>query len=95
MFTLKPTPEAQSQLARLEKENPKKARKVKKALGYLEANPRHQSLATHEYETLSKMLKVKVLVAYAENDTPGAYRIFWHYGPGPKEITIYSITSHP
>lgn len=95
MFTLKPTPEAQAQLAALEKNNPKKARKVKRALGYLQTNPRHPSLETHEYDALSKILNVKVLEAYVENQTPGAYRIFWHYGPGKQEITIYSITPHP
>lgn len=36
---------------------PIRAKKVKKAVGYLEAIPRHQSLATHEYEALSKVLK--------------------------------------
>ena len=95
MYTLKRTPEAADQLARLEKGQPKRTKKVKKALGYLELNPRHPSLATHEYEALSKLLGVKVWEAYAENDTPGAYRIFWYYGPGTREITIYSITAHP
>jgi hypothetical protein len=39
--------------------------------------------------------------AYAQNNTPGAYRIFWHYGPdeasGKKRIpiiTIIAITRH-
>ena len=31
----------------------------------------------------------------AENNTPAAYRIFWFYGPGKKEITIIAITPHP
>lgn len=79
----------------LEKEIPRKAKKVKKALGYLETNPRHPSLATHEYEALGKVLSVKVFEAYVENKTPGAYRVFWYYGPKEKEITIYSITPHP
>lgn len=33
-----------------------------------------------------------VFEAYAENETPAAYRLFWYYGPEEKEITIYSIT---
>jgi hypothetical protein len=33
--------------------------------------------------------------AYAQNDTPGAYRIMWCYGPGKGEITIVAITPHP
>jgi hypothetical protein len=34
----------------------------------------------------------EVFEAYAENNTPGAYRIFWHYGLGKDVITI---TPHP
>jgi hypothetical protein len=44
----------------------------------------------------------KVFEAYAQNDTPGAYRIFWHYGPdegsGNKRIaviTVVAIIPHP
>jgi len=94
VYTLKRTPEAAAQLGALEKNDPKKARKVKRALGYLEMNPRHPSLATHEYEALSRLLGVKVWEAYVENETPGAYRIFWYYGPDHHEITIYAITPH-
>jgi len=37
----------------------------------------------------------KVFDTYAENKTPAAYRIFWHYGPEPGGITIIAITPHP
>ena len=33
--------------------------------------------------------------AYAENNTPGAYRIFWYYGPEKTMISIIAITPHP
>jgi hypothetical protein len=33
--------------------------------------------------------------ADAENKTPAAYRIFWHYGPGQDEITVIAIIPHP
>lgn len=36
-----------------------------------------------------------VFESYAQNNTPGAYRIFWHYGPKKKMITILAITPHP
>jgi len=87
--------EAASQLAALTKTHPRRARKVRRALGYSEVNPRHPSLATHEYDLLSRLLGVKVFEAYVENDTPGAYRIFWYYGPQKQEISIYTITPHP
>jgi len=41
---------------------------------------------------------VKVWDSYVENKTPGAWRIFWHYGPDEadqKVITILAITPHP
>lgn len=37
----------------------------------------------------------EIFEAYAENHTPTAYRIFWHYGPGSQIITIVAITPHP
>jgi hypothetical protein len=75
---------------------------VRKALGYLEINPSHPSLHTHEFTSLAGAKGEKVFEAYAQNDTPGAYRIFWHYGPdeirGKKRtpvITVVAITRHP
>jgi hypothetical protein len=37
----------------------------------------------------------EIFEAYAENNTPAAYRIFWCYGPEKDNITIISITPHP
>ena len=68
---------------------------MRKALRFLAADPRHPSLATHKHTALSKESGKEVFEAYAENQTPTAYRIFWHYGPGEKEITIIAITPHP
>lgn len=73
----------------------KKLKAVRKSLGYLEQNPKHPSLNTHKYETLSKEFGKEIFEAYAENKTPQAYRVFWHYGPSQKEITIIAITPHP
>ena len=68
---------------------------VKKALGYLANNPRHQSLQTHPYTSLYGPNGEKVFEAYAENDTPAAYRIFFYYGAVRQEIVVMSITPHP
>ena len=94
-FRLRFTPEAEAQLNELKQRFPKKEKRVKRALGFLETNPRHSSLNTHEFVSLTEILGVKVWEAYAENQTAAAYRIFWYYGPGQGEITIYSITPHP
>ena len=96
-FKLFFTKEAVTNLKELES-NPskkKRAKAVKKALGYLELNPKHPSLNTHEYDLLSRQFGIKIFEAYAENKTPQAYRIFWHYGPDKKDITIIAITPHP
>jgi hypothetical protein len=68
---------------------------VRKTLGLLEQNPRHPSLNTHEYTTLTQRRGNKVFEAYAESKTPAAYRVFWEYGPRKAEITIVAITPHP
>jgi hypothetical protein len=70
---------------------------VAKAVRQLAENPRHSSLNTHEYDSLDHPFdpKAKVFGAYAQNNTPGAYRIFWCYGPEKGEMTIIAITPHP
>jgi hypothetical protein len=73
----------------------KRLKAVRKALGYLETNPRHPSLNTHKYSLLVGPNGEEIFEAYAENNTPVAYRIFWYYGPQKKEITILAITEHP
>jgi len=78
-----------------DKSKSKRLKAVRKALGYLELNPRHQSLNTHEYKSFKGANGKKVFEAYAENNTPAAYRIFWHYGPDKTDITIIAITPHP
>ena len=73
----------------------KRLNAVRKTLGYLETNPRHPGLCTHKYSSLKGEDGEEVFEAYAENNTPGAYRIFWHYGPKQKQIMIVAITPHP
>ena len=72
-------------------------KKVSKTLNLLKDNPKHPSLETHEYSSLSNPWNPneKVYEAYVENNTPGAYRIFWCYGPNKGKITLIAITPHP
>ena len=96
-FVLRFTPQAEVDLQSLEN-NPallKRLKAVRKTLGHLELNPRHPGLNTHKYHSLSGPDGEEIFEAYAENKTPAAYRIFWFYGPGKKEITIIAITPHP
>jgi hypothetical protein len=74
---------------------------VKKALCYLEENPRHPSLRTHQYRSFKGPNKEKIYEAYAQNNTASAYRIFFCYmkeeSGGKKQpvISVIAITPHP
>lgn len=72
-------------------------KQVAKTVQLLGENPRHPSLNTHEYSSISHPYESgqKVFEAYAQNKTPSAYRIFWCYGPARGEITLIAITPHP
>ena len=69
--------------------------KWSKALQYLSRNPKHPGLQTHEIDDLSRKFGMKVWQSYLENNTPGAGRIFWAYGPGRQQITILAVERHP
>lgn len=73
----------------------KRYKAVKKALYFLKENPRYPSLQTHSYESLSREIGEKTFEAYAEQNTPAAYRIFFYYGSQKNEIVIVAITPHP
>lgn len=77
-------------------------KQVRKTLALIETNLRHPSLNTHEYHSLTGLNGEKVFEAYAQQKTPAAYRVFFHYGPDRTVkgkripvITIIAITSHP
>ena len=73
----------------------KRFKAVSKALKFLQENPRHPSLRTHEFFSLEGPNGEKVFEAYAEHDTPAAYRIFFFYGHHKGEIVIVAVTPHP
>ena len=66
-----------------------------KALGFLQENPRNNSLATHEIDELTRKFGVKVYQSYLENNTPSAGRLFWACGPDKGDITVLAIEPHP
>lgn len=96
-FKLKYTILADRQLSDLENSSDKSAefKAVRKALGLMETNLRHRSLCTYKYDSIQGPNGEEIFEAYTENHTPGAYRIFWHYGPQRGTITILAITPHP
>lgn len=90
------TPEAAEVLRDLESaQNAKKLKRVRKALGLLQTNPRYPSLHSHKYSSITGLNGEDVWDSYVENHTPGAWRIFWCYGPAADTITILTIGPHP
>jgi hypothetical protein len=86
---------ARKQAGKLGKTEEKFFKKWVKALGYLSSNPRHNSLASHEIEDLSRKHGIKIFQSYLENKTPAAGRMFWAYGPGKGDVTVLAVEPHP
>jgi len=91
------TPQADADFREIETNPAQKniLKSVRKCLGFLETNLRHPSLNTHEFRSLQGPNGEKVFEAYAQHKTPGAYRVFWYYGPQKGMITVVAITPHP
>jgi hypothetical protein len=70
-------------------------RKVLKVIQFLETNPFHNSLHSHEIEPLSRKFGSKVFQSYLENNKPAAGRLYWAYGPKKGQITIIGLEPHP
>jgi len=83
------------QAGEVDKAEEKFFKKWVKALAYLSVNPRHNSLASHEIEDLTRKHGIKIFQSYLENKTPAAGRMFWAYGPDKGDITILAIEPHP
>jgi mRNA-degrading endonuclease RelE of RelBE toxin-antitoxin system len=96
-YNIKFTKEADLDMQELMNDNSKKiaAKAVFKSLKFMNDNLRHHSLNTHKYDDFCGPDGEDIFESYAQNNTPGAYRIFWYYGPGKEVITILRITPHP
>jgi hypothetical protein len=97
-FELKYSPVALQQFEDLKnsKALEKRFKAVRKSLRFLANNPAHPSLNTHKFDSLEGPDGAEVFEAYAENNTPAAYIIFWcYYPPKTGTITILLITPHP
>jgi hypothetical protein len=97
LFELDWTDTAKQTYASLKADASKKKqyKAVKKAVKLLAKNPRHPSLQTHPFTSIRGPNGEKIFEAYAEQDTPGAYRILWYYGSSKGIITIFVIMPHP
>jgi len=95
-FRLEFTIQAITQIKQIENSDPKKHKKIKKALGYLETNPRHPSLNTHKFQSVTGPNGEDAFEAYVENNTPAAGRILWCYKKGIQgTMVIVAVIAHP
>ena len=95
-FRLLFTVEAQAVLKDLESpQYAKKLKKVRRTLGLIQADPMYPGLRSHKYRSLHGLGGEDIWDSHVENRTPGAWRVFWHYGPGADSITIVTIGPHP
>jgi len=83
------------QRGQLNKREEKFFKKLVKALGYLQENPRHNSLASDEIDDLTRKYGLKIFQSYLENNIPAAGRLFWAYGPDRGDITVLAVEPHP
>jgi hypothetical protein len=70
-------------------------KKWSKATVLLRDNPKHPGLNSHEIDALTQRYGRKVFQSYLENNTPGAGRLFWVYGPEEGQITVIGLEPHP
>lgn len=96
-FELKFTEDADLDMEELRSDRSKiaVAKAVIKSLRFMKGNVKHPSLNSHKYDEMEGPNGEEIFESYAQNNTPGAYPIFWFYGPEKKEITVIAITPHP
>lgn len=105
MYALRFTDDARETLERLlnsGRATEAKLKKVRKALGFLQQDPHYPGLHSHQYESFPGHAGEKIWDSYVENRTPGAWRVYWRYGPDEKTadgdpvpvITVLVIGPH-
>jgi hypothetical protein len=72
-------------------------KQVNGCLAKLKNDPKYPGLNSHPYTSLihPRDKKLTVWESYVQNATPGAYRVFWSYGPEKGQIELLAITPHP
>jgi hypothetical protein len=96
-FVLHLTAEVRDQI-RAVSENPAQTGlefQLKAALTKLVHDPKFKGLNSHKYNSFNERYGKEIWESYVQNNTPGAWRIFWFYGPRKDEITLVLATPHP
>lgn len=96
-FKLQITDAARAQIKSVS-QNPAQAGlefQLKAAITKLAHDPKFKGLNSHKYDSLNERYGKEVWESYVQNNTPGAWRLFWVYGPEKNEITVVLATPHP
>jgi hypothetical protein len=96
-FSLRLTDTVRAQIKAVS-ENPAQAGlefQLKAAITKLVHDPKFKGLNSHKYDYLNDRYGQDVWESYVQNNTPGAWRIFWFYGLRKDEITLVLATPHP
>jgi hypothetical protein len=80
--------------AALERSDPQRFKRLRKALGNLSNDPSHPGLRTHPYKGRKTSEGKTVSQSYVDQ-TGDAWRIWWHYGPEENMIFVLEIGPHP
>jgi len=75
--------------------DPKRSKKIAKCLGQMEQDVHYRALQSHRYESFDAAYSEKIWESYVEQGTPGAWRIWWHFGPEPGQVTVVDLGPHP
>jgi hypothetical protein len=96
-FKITITPEFKQQLSIIEKDPAHTSLEfqVKAAITKLAHDPKYKGLNSHKFSSLNEKYNCEVWESYIQNNTPGAWRLFWRYGEGKNEITLLLVTPHP
>jgi hypothetical protein len=68
---------------------------LKATITKLAHDPKFKGLNSHKYESMNERYGKEIWESYIQNNTPGAWRLFWFYGPDRDEITLVMATPHP
>lgn len=91
-FILRLTPKAAKTVKGVDEARKKK---LKKCFDQLRQDPHHPGLHTKKYQVVRGPAGEGVFESYVENNTPGAWRVWWFHGPAKGEITIMRLDKHP
>ena len=94
-YSLRYLPPAENTFSQLARKDVTKHRRVVKCLRMLAQDPKYGALNSHKYASKSGPNGEEVWESYVENNSPSAWRVFWHYGPGQGVITVVSDTPPP